>query len=366
MPLTNLRKSLGIAAVLAGTVVLVFGTTGCSLMQKSYSPRTLPAQFHTQTIRSAQSLDVSRFAGLQADAETIHRGDLLKVSLAAGLDADAVADFYVRVGDNGIGSLPEVGSLQLAGLNYMQAEQQITEVCVRRGLYRQPLVTVSVEEERVNRITVAGAVEKPGVQELPWRSSYLMDAIIAAGWFSKDASTTVAIRRPAGPSRLAGTKPPGVQLASNMEEMPGRRAELVCLDLSAENGQVSRGEYLSDGTVVTVKKLEPEPIQVVGLVRKPGQYEIPYDYDLNIFSAIALAGGLSSKLANDVVVLRKDPDGAEQAVIKVSLSAAKKRMEDNLQLGPGDIVSVEPNAGTFMIDVLRILRFGIGSSLPLF
>jgi len=38
-----------------------------------------------------------------------------------------------------------------------------------------------------------------------------------------------------------------------------------------------------------VERRQPRPIQVIGLVRKPGQYEFPINHDLRLFDAIALA-----------------------------------------------------------------------------
>jgi polysaccharide export outer membrane protein len=358
------------AALAVPIAVALIAAAGCSLTNRSYTPKTLPLEFQAPTVRGAQSLDISHFSRPAVANDRIDFGDLLKVSVAAGLDSDSITDLFVRVGEDGIGSLPEVGPLQLAGLTLTQAEQQITAVCIHRNLYRQPLITVSIAEQRVNRITVSGAVTRPGVQEIPRSSSYLADAIVAAGGFTKDAGTKVTVCRPPEPSRLAGTggapEPAGVQLASHTQPEPAREAQLVCLDLSDKSAPSDRSEYLPDGSVVTVEKLEPAPIEVVGLVKKPGQYEYPLNRELRVYSAIALAGGLESKLADEVIIVRANPRTGEQANIRVSLRSAKRDPAANLKLAPGDIVSVEPNLGTAVLDLIKIIRFGVGTSLPLF
>ena len=42
-----------------------------------------------------------------------------------------------------------------------------------------------------------------------------------------------------------------------------------------------------------VPQLDQNPIQVLGLIRKPGEYKLPTDRDLRVLDALALAGGLS-------------------------------------------------------------------------
>lgn len=346
--------------------VLLFAISGCSLIHRHYAPDTLPPEFQARSLKSARSSDVSLVAGQPGKSDLIAAGDLLKISVAAGLDRDAVTEFYAWVDENGMAHLPEIGRIRLAGLTLIQAGKQVGAVCVHRNLYRQPAVTVAMERQRVNHITVTGAVEEPGVQELPPGSSYLSEAIVAAGGFAEDAGTKVTIRRSSEPPRLAGPAhgppgPSGVRLVSGEQPLPGRQAQLVCLDLSDKNSQLGRREYLPDGSVVTVERLEPKPIEVVGLVRKPGQYDFPLTYDLNVYSAIALAGGRSSKLADEVLVLRTPPGGQEQITIRVSLRAAKKDATANLKLAPGDIVSVEPNPGTVVVDLIKLLRFGVSA-----
>ncbi len=354
-----------VAGILALAAFTVCGSAGCSLLSTRYTPRSLPPEFQAKDVHKAQNLDISHFVHRTTENDRIKRGDLLKVTLAAGLDADAVTELRIRVNDNGTCTLPEIGPLPLAGLSLMQADQQITAACVNRQLYRRPLVTVIIEEQRANRITVAGAVKTPSVQELSRKSSYLLDAIMAAGGFAEDAGTRITIRRPAGPSRLAAQESAlpggsGVQLAGATQEVLPRQPQLVCLDLADVRTSADRGEYLPDGSVITVERLRPEPIQVIGLVEMPGQYDYPLDHDLHVFGAIALAGGLTSNLANEVLVIRKNPDSDKQIAIRVDLKAAKRSRAANLKLAPGDIVSVEPNVGTVLTDIPRL--FGIGGS----
>ena len=352
------------SAVSAAIVVTAAAAFGCAGGGR-YAPAELPAEFQAAPVENAHAADLSQFGGPMADNEVIRAGDVLKVSLAAGLDADDVATFFLRVGEDGTASLPEIGRLQFAQLHVMQAEQQIASACVQRGLYRQPLVTVAMEQQRLNRVTVVGAVNEPGIKELPRGTSYLLAAIVSAGALADDAGTNIQIRLPAAHGRLAGHNPmTGVQLASNTESVSD---QLVCLNLADAVNQGSGGHYLPDGSVVTVERRQPEPIQVIGLVREPGQYDFPTTHELRLFGALAQAGGLSQKLADEVLVIRRNPEGTGVAYIEISLAPAKENADENLLLAPGDVVSVERTPITAVSSVLTsMIRFGMSASMPIF
>ena len=348
--------------IVAGLLVLV--VAGCP-GARSYTAKTLPVEYNAPVVENAQTVDLSNFGGPPVRNDMVDRGDLIRVSVAAGLDATAVTNFYARVGDDGMATLPEIGSLELAGLDVVQAEQQIVSACITRGLYRSPTVTVNIDRHRVNRVTVVGAVEEAGIHDLPRNSSYLLAALVSAGGLADDAGTKVEIRQPNSPSRLASdptSSPWPVQQTSATEPIDG--AHVVCLNLSDAATQVNGGYYLQDGAVVRVERRVPDPVQVVGLVSKPGAYEFPVNHELRLIGAVAEAGGLSSKAADKVLVIRKNPQNDERAVINVSISAAKQDPEQNIRLAPGDIVSVEQTLPTVVLDIAtRVLRFGIGGSL---
>jgi polysaccharide export outer membrane protein len=89
------------------------------------------------------------------------------------------------------------------------------------------------------------------------------------------------------------------------------------------------------------------------------------NHELRVFGALAMAGGLSQKIADKVYVIRNSPDGHGAVVIEVSLRAAKRNAAENLRLAPGDIVSVEQTPLTVMMDIINIIRFGVGANIPL-
>ena len=309
---------------------------------------------------NAQTVDLSQFAGPPVDGDLIDYGDILDVSIAAGLSADDVTTFSARVGEDGMTLLPEIGQVQLAGLPLMSAEQQITAMCVQRGLYTQPNVTVTMKHRKANRVTVVGAVKTEGVYELPCRSSYLTAAIVAAGGLAENAGTKVEIRHP-------GAAAGGVRLASATDAGP-RAAARLCMpeldrrDTIPQRRRISAGRKRGDDRETSTRS---DPGDRVG--SKPGQYDYPVGHDLRVFGAIAEAGGMSSRLADKVYVMRSSADGAKRVTIELSMNKAKHDPAENLLLSPGDIVSVEQTPVTMVADFIStVLRFGMSASMPLF
>lgn len=85
---------------------------------------------------------------------------------------------------------------------------------------------------------------------------------------------------------------------------------------------------------------EYSTISILGQVEKPGSYEIKGK--LSVVEAISLAGGFTKIAAsNSVRVMRTNSDGSKETIIvKVSDIINKGKEENDIQLQPGDIVTV--------------------------
>jgi polysaccharide export outer membrane protein len=82
--------------------------------------------------------------------------------------------------------------------------------------------------------------------------------------------------------------------------------------------------------------------------------------------ALALAGGCSNPLCEDILLIRLVPNSKEPARISISLNDAKNG-RDNITLAPGDTVSVERTAATAVMDALNsIFRVSVGGNMSWF
>jgi polysaccharide biosynthesis/export protein len=334
-----------------------------------YHATNLPVEFLAPQTDNAQTVDLSRLATFSVSSELIDRGDVLEVTIETGYGVERGNTTPVRVADDGTAHVPLVGKVPVAGLELEAAEQAISSVAVQRGVFRSPSVTVVMKRQRSNKVTVLGAVESPGVYELPRASSYLLAAIVEAEGLSKDAGTDVEIRRPARTIIMAAAEPapsnfggPAPQPQTTTRPATSTRINLV---EAAEQG--NGGLYLEDGDVVMVEKRDPQPIHVIGLVNKAGQFELPTNQDLHLLDVVALAGGTSSQVADKIHVIRRVPGQPEPVVIEVSLGEAKRQGKGNLRMAPGDVVSVEQTPATVVLGALNnFVRFGLSGTIPLF
>ncbi len=354
------------AWLLAAISVFLFGFCGCATERTVYKAAKLPLELQAPPRDNPQTVDLSKLSMTPASTQLIDRGDVIEVSITAGLGKDDTFTFPVRIDDQGMADIPFVGKIKLAGLELEDAEAAIAAACIRQELYRDPHVTVTMKQQRMNRVTVVGAVKKPGIYSLPRASSDLLAAIVAAGGLADDAGSDVEIRQPsstsmsppiAGDGQASGVVPAGYS-ASQPNSSGSLKINLVA---AAEKG--AGGVYIKDGAVVMVERRDPEPIHVLGLVNKPGRYDFPVAEDLRLLDAIALAGGTASPVADKTYIIRRLPNRPSPVLIEASIQKAKRDGRENIRLMPGDVVSVEQTPSTILLDAIRIIRFGIGASL---
>lgn len=344
--------------------------SGCS--PGRYDARRLPAELVAQPIDNLEKLDLSRLGGFAASNELIDCGDVLEVTIVTDYIELPPYIVPVRVGADGMANVPQIGKVRLAGLEMEEAEQAITSAAIQNGIYRNPHVTATMKQQRMNHVTVVGAVLEPGTYELPRGSSYLLAAIVSAGGLAPNASPEVEIRR----SNLVEgapqpSRPPSIaqgaagQLAAYHQSKGNTPWISVNLVSAAQKGD--GGYYLNDGDVVMVAPRSRKPIQVLGLVVKAGAYNMPLNDDLYLLDALAMAGDRTISLADKVLIIRQVPGQAEPARIQLSIRDAKNNGAANIRLAEGDIVTVEQTPVTFVWDTLqKFFRFSVGSSVALF
>ena len=359
-------------------------SVGCA--RRVVKATRMPANYHAAEITNAKTADLGRLSMATAPSEVLEPQDVVDVTIASGLEpAGQAMPTPVRLDDEGVATMALVGPVKLAGLEPFAAEEVIAEAAVSRGLYRAPQVTVTMRKKAVNRITVIGAVEKQGVQELPRGQSTVLAALVSAGSLNKNAGTVIEIRRHARATPLAnadgqrdaspGGVQPAVALSAAAAPLPlpptddadGEPDTFLRIDLADLDPASGRDVQLRDGDIVRVETRDPVPVNVIGLVRKPGQYEMPVNKPLRLLDAIAMAGERSNPWADKIIVTRHVSGEAEPVVIQTSVAAAKHDDASNIRLAPGDVVSVEETPQTTMNYIItNIFRFGFAASVPLF
>jgi len=143
------------------------------------------------------------------------------------------------------------------------------------------------------------------------------------------------------------------------------QAQVIRLNLAQERDQqtVTHGIYLQNGDTVVVAEQNSKPIYVIGMVNKPGEIKVPPDRSLRVLEAVALAGGVDrNSLPSKAVIIRQEPDESALVTIRIDLNQAKRNMAENIRLTPGDTVSVEETAMSYVRGLLRgAVRLGVGA-----
>lgn len=344
---------------------------GCAT--RGYRATSLPASLQAPPATGSYREALSKLARSLPPPDAIAPGDLLEVVVAPQVSSTAPPALPLRVADDGTITVPLVGRIGVAGLRTTEAEAVIAQAARDRGIYTNPLVSVTIKKPQTIRVTVIGAVRKEGVHELPLAQSTLLDALMAAGNLTDDAGPQIEIHRARIPEHLppqladARGLRPGLTLASTSPaDITGLAApQTITVDLASLDKTLTDELRLEDGDVIIVSKQPPRSVYVLGLVNRPGKIDIPPGQDLHLLDALAMAGGRSSELADRVEILRQRGTDGHPAQIVASVRQAKLNPQANIRLAPGDVVSVEDTPITMLERAMRyFLRIGVSASVP--
>jgi len=344
---------------------------GCQ--SSNFQARNLPGEFRVAESDKGNDLNLAQLSSSGSSNSLLAPGDLLEVSVATGREGEKVTPMLVRVSNDGTANVPVIGPVPVADMEAFDAAQSITSLAIERGIYLRPVVTVDIKTKAVNRITVLGAVENPGVHEIPRGSCDVVTALAAAGGLTEEAGIELEImRQTSSPTFFAANdaaaKSGNIQLAAYQSLGPGVSQnpsppvpQLTRINLAdaRQPGQVN--SRLNDRDVVMVPQRKKEVFHVAGLVNKPGQFELPQDQDVHLLDALAMAGGKSSPVGDKVFVIRRVEGRPEPIVIQASIAVAKRNGAENLRLAAGDTITIEQTPATAVVDTLsKLIRFSVG------
>ena len=293
-------------------------------------PAELPLEIRQlgETAKTS-SVDLSKLASRSTNINVIYPGDVLDVRIASGVETSSVQHVPLRVDATGAVNVPLVGSVMVQGMQLTDAEYAIGRASVDRGkIFTNPNVSVLLREHQTMQVRVVGEVQKPRVYELPAANSDILAAIVAAGGFTKLAGNNIEVRHPNSVVNHDGvTRASFIQSA----EQPLRMVPINLKDIENLDRETLNVE---DGTVVMVMPKEGQTVSLLGLVRQPGNYELPPGESLRVLDALALAGRRSNSMANRIRVIRRVPDQNDPVVIDVKYKTAKESGFENLLIVP--------------------------------
>ena len=241
--------------------------------------------------------------------------DLLEITV---LGVQEINKLVVRVSEEGRITLPLLGEVLVGDLTKFEVEKKLTGLAGER-IVLKPQVTVHILEYLSRRVSVVGAVEKPGPFELLGRRTVLA-AISEAGGLTRDAGEEIIIIR---------QLPDGANTSIR-----------ISIDGLFVQGDPKLNVTLEPGDVINVPVDKAVPIYVFGQVRNPGALQVKKSSLPTLTQAIAQAGGFTDRAnRNKVQIRRKDASGKE-IVINVNVRNVLKGKVKDVPLQINDTVYV--------------------------
>jgi hypothetical protein len=175
---------------------------GCA--EHTYQASRLPKELMAPASMDLETINLSGLTDRSVSVDVVQPGDLLEVTMINDYAKLTTTTTPLRVGDDGVVTVPLIGRVTVAGLSVEQAEQTLNSESILRGVFRTPCIGLNMKQYRTNTVSVVGAVSKPGSHDLPRGSSSLMAALVAADGLTKEAGTEVEIRHTDSRPAMAG------------------------------------------------------------------------------------------------------------------------------------------------------------------
>jgi len=229
--------------------------------------------------------------------------DVLAITL---FDQQDLSGKYTVEAD-GTFTFPLIGRVKAGGMTLRDVEQAL-RTKLSDGFFKNPQVSVSVEQYRSQRIFVVGEVRAPGPYPIVGDMT-LIEALARAGSTTEHAAGEVLIVRSG-----SGARPSGPVLPDQ-----GSGNEVIRVDVKAlQSGQLAKNPALGDGDTIFVPRAES--VYVFGQVHNPGAYTLQ-PRTTTVLQALSLAGGVTDRGATGRIRIVRVVDG-KKTELRVTLEEA--------------------------------------------
>jgi polysaccharide biosynthesis/export protein len=213
---------------------------------------------------------------------------------------------------DGTFTFPLIGRVKAGGLSLRQLEGELRRMLRDGKIFKDPQLSVAVEQYRSQRIFIVGEIRNPGPYPLTGDMS-LIEAIARAGSSLPTASGEALIVR-AGSAGATGPTIP-----------TGDKSEVETVDLKAlQSGELVQNVVLKDGDTIFVPRAES--VYVFGQVKSA----YPIQRTTTVLQALSLAGGITDRGATGRIRIVRLEQG-KKVEIRVKLDSLVR---------PGDTIIV--------------------------
>ena len=184
------------------TLLLPIYLVGCSDQVTLPTTEQLVEFENAGPLRPAVDIDRLVKAKIGGGPYEVAPGDVLELTLPAILQAvtdeqsgmpDQVKPYPFRVTESGTINLSIVGEIKVAGKTLSQIESAIIDAYYPAYAVTRPSVFVRVAEYKTVKVSVSGAVQKPGIYSLRSDQMSLVALLMEAGGIVDDGATVIRI-----------------------------------------------------------------------------------------------------------------------------------------------------------------------------
>ncbi len=329
-----------IFAVLAVVhLVLTLSCASKSSFKKDVNPSFLPTK-EIESSRQVKAMNEKILMSSLSSRRDFYRDykigpeDLIEISVFE----EEKLNKTVRVSSQGNISLPLLGILRVKGLTGNELEKEIRDLLAEK-YFQDPHVSVFIKEYRNQRISVIGAVEKPGAYDVSGQKT-ILDLLGMAGGLKggneNEAGQLLFLIRP---PRLEDKV--GKDKKDSEEQTP--RTFVIDLEELLIKGDLTLNLPLVHGDVINIPV--SGKVFVGGEVRSPGGFPLR-GKKLTVSQAIALAGGLKTEAAgSETRIFRYSEKATGKEIISANVYSIQKGQSEDVCLKESDIIIV-PRSGT--------------------
>lgn len=263
-------------------------------------------------------LAVGTALAAQQPASTEYRvgpKDLLEVT---AMGVPEINKLVVRVSEEGRVTLPLVGEVEVNNLTQSEVERKLIGMLGEKYVIN-PQVTVFILEYKSKRVSVLGAVEKPGPYELLGRQT-VMSIISQAGGMTRDAGNEIIVIR---------------QLADGTST-----SIRISIDDLFVKGDAKLNIPLEPNDILNIPVDKVVMIYVFGQVKNPGALQVKRSNIPTLLQAIAQAGGFSDRAGKGGIKIRRKDAAGREVEISVNAKNILKGKTKDIPLMENDTVYV--------------------------
>ncbi|MFC1653070.1 SLBB domain-containing protein [Planctomycetota bacterium] len=164
-----------------------------------------------------------------------------------------------RINGQGMIFLPIIGELKVAGLTLPEIEALVIQAYYPTYTKYRPTVFARIEEKKTYRVSINGAVDKPGLYALPYDEMTLVSLLMHAGGIVDDGAATIRVLRDKSPKASSTTDTAFVQEPTALTVVPQSLSEgNVSIRFIPQPGQKPQGDLVVErqGCVLFQQELD--------------------------------------------------------------------------------------------------------------